>query len=133
MNIRNFLSYDYQFGIQPGAGLTLHDKFYAIIGAGLVLIAIVLKIGSAMASNPVDKKYRNKFYKPLMFTGIWEVVWLGLRFQAINFFGTHFVAWLGILVGAIWFLLAVVSTIRFYSKEKSFWEKEQVRLKYLPR
>ena len=101
-------------------------------GGILVLLAIVTKIASVLAENPVDKKYRNKFYVLFLSVGLSALVWYFFRYEDVIFFGTRFVEWIILLVSAVCFIKLLVSTFRNYPKEKELWEKEQVRMKYLP-
>ena len=131
MDIKKLFTYNYQFTITTA--VSRGDKLYAVLGGILILLAVVVKIASILAPNPVDKKYRGMFYAPLLTTGLWEVVWYGLRYEYINFFGSHFVAWLGLLIGLVWFAFVAIKTIHHYGMERTTWQKDQVRLKYLPK
>ena len=111
---------------------TRSDKLFFALGAVMVILAIVFKIAALSALNPVDKKYRDKFYRLFLTIGVSEVIWYLCRRENVSFFNTPFVAWLVVLIGLIWFLTIVVKTIKYYSEEKTIWEKEQVRQKYLP-
>ena len=102
-------------------------------GVVLILLSIVLKISSGLAPNPVDKKYRAKFYHLLLSIGLGEIFWYLCRYENVTFFGTHFVTFLILLIGLIWFFAILVGMFKNYKKEKVVWEKEQVRLRYLPR
>ena len=109
------------------------DKVFGLIGAVLVILAIVFKLASIYAPTPSDNKFRGKFYALFFSIGLSEIIWFLCRWQTVTFFGSHFVALFFLLVGVIWFLILVVKMIKGYSKEKADWEKEQVKLKYLPK
>lgn len=108
------------------------DKVFLMIGALLVVLAIVFKIAAKLAPSEVDSKYRNKLFNLFMYIGFAEVIWFGLRYQNIKFFGSHFVAMLVLLIGLVWFVYLLVKMFKNYGQEKIVWEKEQVRQKYLP-
>ena len=129
--LKHFFSYQYLFQVNP-AFVSPQEKLFFFVGAILVLLSIVLKIAAMLSLNPVDKKYREKFYRLFLTIGISEVIWYLCRRENVSFFNTPFVAWLVVLIGIIWFVTIVVKTIKNYSAEKTVWEKEQVRQKYLP-
>lgn len=132
MNFKDLFTYNYQFYVNPVL-VDKADKIYPLIGAVFILLAITFKIAAMLAPSPVDKKYRNSFFNALLFSGIWEIIWFGLRWQNIRFFGSHFVAWLGLGIGLAWVIYRLVKMLRHYGEEKRNWEKEQVKLKYLPK
>lgn len=108
------------------------DKIFFAIGLALVILGIVFKLAEIFSPTPADKKYRRRFFTILFTIGLLEVLWFGFRFQTIRFFGTHFAAILILAAGAFWAVFAIKDLVRNYRKEKQVWEKEQVRLKYLP-
>ena len=131
MNFKELFSYQYLFQIDR---VLVHksDKALGFLGAGLLILGVVFKLASMYAPTSVDAKYRNKFFKVFFSIGLAEMIWYGLRLQLVTFFGSHFIAFLILLIGFIWFVIVVISMFKNYSKEKSVLEKEQVRAKYLP-
>ena len=129
--LKAFFSYQNLFQFNT-AYVDPKEKLFLFAGLILVLLGIVLKIAAVLALNPVDKKYRSKFYHLFLTIGLSEMVWYWLRSENIQFFGTHFVALLVALIGIIWFVVILAKTIKNYPEEKRNWEKEQVRQKYLP-
>ena len=109
------------------------DKVLMSVGLALVLLAIIFKLAAAYAPTPVDKKYRSKFFNLFAWIGLLELVWFGARAQYVRFFGTRFTALLILLVGLAWFVPLVISSFKHYSEEKTQWEKDQVKAKYLPK
>ena len=112
---------------------TRSDKMFFAAGCLMVILAIVFKIAALSAPNPVDKVLRNRFYKLFLTIGISEVVWFGFRYENATFLGSHFIALIILLIGLIWFVCLAVSVIKNYNGNKDTWEKEQVKLKYLPK
>lgn len=127
---KQFLTVKYLFQINS-VMVESGDKYIFVTGIVLVILGAVFKLASLYAPDPINKKYRQKFFSLFMFAGISEIVWYGARVEDIRFFGTHFVAWLLILISLVWLLLLLVKMIKNYRKEISVWEKEQVKLKYL--
>lgn len=111
--------------------LTRSDKVFFVIGSIALVLAIVLKIAEVYALNPIDKHLRNRLFNLFLTVGILEVLWFGARYQNVKFFGTHFLALLFLLIGIVWFVNILVSVIRHYKTDKTAWEKEQIKQKYL--
>lgn len=132
MNFKQFLSPQYFFQINRVL-IAEGDKWFFVAGIVLVIMAIVFKLGALYAPDPVNKKYRQKFFSLLLSIGLAEMVWYGARVQNVSFFGTHFTAWLVVLIGLVWLAVLMVKMFRHFGKEKRAWDKEQVRLKYLPK
>ena len=109
------------------------EKLFLFLGGALVLLAIVFKIAAVLAPSPMDKKVRNKFYGLFLTVGLLELLWYLFRWQNARFLGTPFVAWLLILIGLAWLVFILVGFFKSYKSEKGNWEKEQARLKYLPK
>lgn len=130
--LKHFFSNQYLFQVNS-AFISPKEKLFFIAGAVLVLLSAVLKISSILSLNPVEKKYREKFYRMFLTVGLLELFWYLCRYENISFFETKFVAWLIILIAAIWLVVIFISIFKNYKQEKVAWEKEQVRLKYLPR
>lgn len=132
MNIKQYLTYQNLFQYNT-AFVSPGEKLFFLAGIILLLLSVVLKISSSLAPNPVDGKYRQKFYRLFLTVGLGEVFWYLCRYENIGFFGTHFVAIIWVLIGIIWMAAIFVSIFKNYKNEKTVWEKEQVRMKYLPK
>jgi len=132
MNFKQYLTPQYLFQIN-NAYVSPREKLFFLAGIILILLSIVLKIASVLAPNPVDAKYRQKFYRLFLSIGLAEIFWYLCRYENVMFFGTRFVAFLIVLVGIIWLGAILISILKNYKKEKVVWEKEQIRLKYLPK
>lgn len=132
MNLKQFFSSQYLFQINT-AYVNPQEKLFLLGGGILVLLAIALRIAAALAPNTVDAKYRFKFYKVFLTVGLGELFWYLCRYENIRFFGSHFVAWLWVLIGFLWLVRALVLTFKNYGKEKLAWSKEELRQRYLPR
>ncbi|MDR3642494.1 MAG: hypothetical protein P4L74_02590 [Candidatus Doudnabacteria bacterium] len=132
MNIKQYISPEFLFTFNS-ANISPGEKLVFISGIILVLLAIVLKISAILAPNPVDAKYRRKFYGLFLTVGLGEIFWYFLRYENAMFLGTHFVALIIAVVGIVWFAVLVTNMARHYKGNKQVWDKEQVRLKYLPK
>lgn len=127
-----YLSPQYLFQFNT-AYVSPREKLFFLAGVILLLLSVVLKISAVLSPNPVDGKYRGKFYHLFLTIGFGEVFWYLCRYENVRFFGAPFVAWTWILAGVIWFVTILVRAFKNYKNEKVVWEKDQVRLKYLPK
>jgi len=132
MNIKNLLTSQYLFQVNP-AMFSVSDKLFLAIGAFSIVLAAVIKFAAMRAPNPIDKQYREKFFKLFLTVGLWEVMWFMFRYENIRFFGSHFVALLGLLMGLVWLVVIGTGFVKGYTTQKQEWEKEQLKLKYLPK
>lgn len=132
MILKQFVSPQFLFTFNS-ANIDPGEKLVFIFGVVLVLLAIVLKISAILAPNPVDSKYRQKFYRLFLTIGFGEVFWYLLRYENAMFLGTHFVAMAIAAMGLLWFVVIIINLARKYKADKMVWDKEQVRLKYLPK
>jgi len=132
MNIKQYLTYQNLFQINT-AFISPGEKLFFLASVILLLLAAALKIAAVLAPNPVDAKIRQKFYHLFLTMGIGGVIWYFCRYEDAWFFGTRFVILAWMLIGAVWFLAILASIFKNYKKEKKVWEKEQVKLKYLPK
>jgi len=132
MNLKSYFTYNNLFQINS-AVVSPQEKVFFIGGIVLLLLAIVLKIAGKLAPTPTDSKYRNKFYRLFLTIGIAQVFWFLCRYENVKFFGSHFVAMLIVLIGIIWFVWILLKILKNYKTEKVVWEKEQLRMKYLPK
>jgi Ca2+/Na+ antiporter len=108
------------------------DKVFFVIGAILFILAVVFKLAAIFSPTPVDSKYRNKFFNLFLTIGLSELVWFAARWQNVRFFGSHFVSLFMLLIGLVWLGYILKDIIKNYKEQKVSYEKEQVKLKYLP-
>jgi hypothetical protein len=131
MNIKQYFSSQFLFQFNT-AYVSPREKLVFFVGIILLLLAAVLKISGVLAASPVDTKYRQKFYHLFLTIGLGEIFWYLCRYENVTFLGSHFIAMLWAVIGVIWFVAIAVSIFKHYKEEKTVWEKEQVRMKYLP-
>ncbi len=131
MKLKTFFSYNHLFQFNA-AFVSPNEKLFFLAGVILVLLGIVLKIAGSLSPSPVDKKFREKFYHLFLTIGLLEMFWYLCRYENAALFGSLFVALLILLIGAIWLVAVLVNCFKNYREEKQNWEKEQVKLKYLP-
>jgi hypothetical protein len=132
MNLKQYFTSQYLFQFNT-AYISPQEKLFFLAGVILILLSIVLKIASVLAPNPVDAKYRQKFYRLFLSIGLAGIFWYLCCYENAMFFGTRFTAFLIVLIGIIWLVAILISILKNYKTEKVVWEKEQVRLRYLPK
>ena len=121
----NFLFQINRIQIQPA------DKFFLLVGVVALVLAVILKLAAKFAPSPIDAKYRNKLFNVFLFLSLAELVWYGARVQNVRLFGTHFAAMLIITIAFVWLVISLWKMFWRYRGEKTAWEKEQVKQKYL--
>jgi len=132
MNLKQYFTSQYLFQFNT-AYISPREKLFFLAGVILILLSVVLKIASVLAPNPVDAEYRKKFYRLFLSIGLAGIFWYLCRYENAMFFGTRFVLFLIILIGVVWLVAILAGMLKNYKKQKIVWEKEQVRLKYLPK
>jgi len=129
---KKLYSPDYLFTINR-LNLDRSDRVLFSMGVIFVVLAIVFKLAALWSLNPIDKKYRQKFFSLFLTIGLLEIVWFGARYQNVRFFGSHFVALILLVIGFVWGIMLLIKIYKGYKPEIQIWEKEQVKLKYLPK
>lgn len=132
MNIKSFFTQEYLFNINR-VMLQRTDKVFLALGILLFVLAIVFKLAERMAPNSVDKYFRNRLYRVFLTIGLSEMVWFAARYENVSFFGSHFVALLIGLIGLVWLVFVAKDFIKNYKTRLLEWEKQQQKLKYLPK
>lgn len=132
MNLKSYFTPDALFNVNS-AYISPREKLVLITGAVLVLLAVVAKIAKVLAPSPADSKYRQKFYKWFLSLGLLQLFWYGCRYENVRFFDTHFLLYIIWLIGLVWLVKLLAAMIKNYPTEKQTWEKEQIKLKYLPK
>ena len=109
------------------------DKVFLFVGFAALAIAVFLKIAQKLSPSPVDARYRGSLFNLFAFLSFSEIVWYLARRQFVPFFGTHFVAMGILLIAILWLTWIVAKMAKGYRREKTIWEKQQVKMKYLPK
>lgn len=123
----NFLFQINRIEIQPA------DKFFLLVGVVALVLAVILKLAAKFAPSPVDTKYRNQLFSVFVFLSLGELIWYLARIYWVRLLGTHFVAIVIVLIAFVWLVIRLWGMLRSYRTEKTAWEKERVKQKYLPK
>jgi hypothetical protein len=128
--LQRFFSTEYLFQINRVA-LTRADKVFLIIGLALVAIAVVVRIAMFFMKDRLKRGLFSRFFNLILTIGLLEVLWYGLRYEHVVFFGSHFVALIFLLIGLVWLGFIIKYWWKVYPLEKEKMRKENVKLKYL--
>jgi uncharacterized membrane protein (DUF485 family) len=125
--------FDINFWIRvPSLNLASEDLILGYLFAGLTLVAISCWITRMFIRHKVTKKLLNKIFTVLFTTGLIGLIWFGLRFEATPIFSTRYWAALIFLIGLIWFGFVAKYYILHYRRERSEYDDEALKKKYLP-
>lgn len=130
--VQKVFSEKYLFEIDRIA-LQRSDNMFFVLGIILVVAATVLRVTNMYIQNPVVKKFQHRWFKLAATIGVLEVVWFGLRWENVRFFGTHFIALIILVIGVFWTVAILKYAWRTFALDKQQWEKQQLKLKYLHR
>lgn len=128
--IKKFFSYDFQFYVNPIRIETV-DQIFAGIALCAIVLAIAFKVRVRFAKNEISKNFFSRLVRLFATVGILGVVWYGLRYQNVNLFGSHFMFLLLLAIGLVWFGFIAKYWWKHYAMERTAWEKEQLKMKYL--
>jgi hypothetical protein len=132
MNIRHLFTKSFLF--QPEyVGVQRADKVIVILGLVAIFVAIAFKVASIYSGTPALKKYTVKFYHLFLTMGISTALWYACVYEHLRFLSWRAIPGLLFIWGVVWFVRIVVHMARNYSSEKETYEKEQLKLKYLPK
>lgn len=128
--LKYLYSYDFLFYINR-VRLETADYVFAGIAAGLVGLAIVLRVVSWKNKHVVCKKLLMRWYRMSLTIGLLGIVWCGARYEYIRWFGTHTAFLILLVIGLVWTGYIVRYWLAGYRVEKTAWEKQQLKQKYL--
>ncbi len=131
MNALKYLvSKEFLFYINPLRFETADKVFFAIAALALVL-TVVLFLSVRFGKNPVVVAYLRKFLHLSFTFALLAVLWSGLRYERVRWFGTHF-SFIVLLVGAgVWKSKIVWHMLKHLKADLATHEKMQQKDKYL--
>jgi hypothetical protein len=132
MNYKNLLTSDYWFDVDR-TRLHVFDKTVLGVAIGLVLLSGVLYLVKRKVQNPFDKQIAEKLAVAIFWLGVLEALWFGLRFEYVAMLGTKFVATLIAVAFGIRIIYLLIKYLRNRKAALVAWQKEQTKLKYLPK
>lgn len=127
---KRFFSVQHQFKIDP-SNLSKTDHGILLAGIILVVVSLILRATTFFVNDKLKRGLLMRFYHLTLLIGLLEAIWYVLRFENVQFFGSHFVAYLIGLVGVVWLGFILKYWWKVYPAQREKQRKEQVRLKYL--
>lgn len=107
------------------------DWLILILGAALVVSGLIVVLIKRSKTNPFAKKLLTRLTQMLVTTGFLEIIWFGLRYEAVRWFGTRVAAALVLAGGLVWLGFILNDFRKRFKKETEAWQKEQLKMKYL--
>lgn len=125
---------DYYFWFaQPSSILSNADKYLAYLFAGFLVLAIILGLLTRFTKNSVNAKLLKRFFSLSLTTALSGLAWVGLRYENVPLLGRRYWAAITLLIALVWFVWIMKYVIFGYTKDKTEFEKELIKSKYLPR
>jgi hypothetical protein len=107
------------------------DRLFGVAGLALIVLAIIAYIYARFVNNVFLTKVAKRIAKIFLTIGIFEVIWLGLRYEYVQALGTHIVALLILIVGLIWLYYPIKYLITHYKIDMAEAQRAASREKYL--
>ncbi|MBX4187205.1 MAG: hypothetical protein KW802_03055 [Candidatus Doudnabacteria bacterium] len=130
--MNKFLDYYFWFA-QPSTILTNEDKYLGIFFAILLGIAIIFRVLVFLNSNPINKALFRKLWHFAFSISLSGLVWFGVRYENTPLFSQRYWAGLTLAVGLIWLIFILKYLIWNFPKQKSSFDREQIKNKYIPK
>lgn len=128
--MKELLTYYFWFS-QPSIILSLADKILGLIFAISFAVALVFFAVEKISTHPIYKKLLRKFAYLSLTCGISGLIWFGMRFENTPIFSARYWAALVILIAAVWKLFIWKYILFNFRTEKSEYDREQVKNKYI--
>ena len=113
------------------SGIHNIDKLLFLAGAVLVVLGIITLAYRRFAANQFLANVAGRLSRIFWTIGILEIIWFGLRYQLVQMMGTHFVAFLLLLVGLVWLYWPIKYLTRNYKADMEEAQRAANREKYL--
>jgi hypothetical protein len=125
--------FDYYFWfIQPSTVLSNADNIFGYLSLGLMIVAIMSRLLVSFSKNEINRKLFRKIWHLCLTIGLTGLIWFGLRFENTPIFAERFWVGLNFIIGGIWALFVLKYLVFNYHSEKSEYNREQIKNRYLP-
>ncbi len=118
---------------QPSSILSPADKYFAYLFLGLLVLAVIFALVARFTKHKVNKNLLKRFFSLSLYTALSGLVWFGMRYENTQLLGRRYWAGIVILTAIIWLGFILKYLIFNYGKEKSEFDRELVKSRYLPR
>lgn len=123
----------YFWSTQPATALGKYDLFFGYLFAGLLVLAVLCSLGGRFLRHPMVRKLSAKFENLAWTISIFGLVWFGFRYESTPVLARRLWAGLITVAAIVWLLFILKYLIFDFWREKSRYEREQIKNKYLPR
>jgi hypothetical protein len=128
----NLTSYYFWF-TQPSTTLSPADKTLIYIFFGMLAVSIVFLFASKFTKHLIYRKLFKKFWHLIFWIAIGGVVWSALRYENTPIFAERYWAGLNFVIGIVWLIFILKYLVFNFRGEKSEYDHELIRSKYLPK
>jgi hypothetical protein len=107
------------------------DWLVVIIGSLFIIGGVITTVIRRSKQNPFTRQFLLQLTKVFLTIGLLELVWFGLRYEAVRWFGTHFTAVLIFAGGMVWIGVILKKYFQTHKSQTESWQKQQLKMKYL--
>lgn len=129
--MQDLRSYYFWFS-QPAESFGRFDWLMGYGFLGLLVLAVVFYLATLGVSSPLYKKLLKRFGNLSVTTSICGLLWFGFRYENTPIFALRYWAALAYLIGLVWLVFILKYLLLNFRSEKSEFEREQVKRKYIP-
>lgn len=127
----NLTNYYFWF-TQPSSFLSPEDRMFFYVFVGIAVLAILFRVAARLVQHHINRKLLMRLWYLAFSVGLSGLIWYGMRYENTYIFARRYWAGLTLLVGIVWLLFIIKYLVFQYRGEKTDYEKELVRRKYLP-
>jgi len=117
---------------QPSSFLSPEDRTLFYLFVGMTVLGIIFRLVAKYSANQINRKIWMKFWHLFFWIGISGLIWFGMRYENTFIFAQRYWAGLDLLIGIIWLLFILKYLIFNYRGQKTEYERELLKNKYLP-
>ncbi len=96
------------------------DWILLMIGIALTVVGIVTMLTGYYAPNHISRKLWRRLATLSLTIGLLELLWFGFRYENVTVLGTHALAFLILIVGAVWLYSIIKYRLTTYRTELDF-------------
>jgi hypothetical protein len=124
---------DYYFWFtQPSLTLNNYDQWAFFGFAGMLLASLIIWVFQFFIKHPVVKAALSRWRNLLLTVGAIGLIWFGFRYESTPIFAKR--VWAGgiLLFGLAWLVYVLKFMLMKFGAEKSEYDNNQLKSKYLP-
>lgn len=123
----------YLFGPNP-LGFSRSDYIFWAAAVALILASVILKVlATRLDQTSPQKRLLSRYFHLTATAGILTLVWSGFRFENIPWLSTHFLVLAMFVIWLAWLGFILKYSLWQYRRDRTAWQEENLKRKYLPR